>query len=123
MSGGSDSANEIWKPWPGWKSEPAACVLRTTTRIATGSRGEFRWLRALVIKSARQSRSLVGFLLSVSGRAKAMTVKSPKEQWLQMAVATLQSARLDTTDMLYWRIKGTNSEMPRACQCLLAASR
>ena len=38
MSGGSDSANETWKPWPGWKSEPAACMLRTTTRIATGSR-------------------------------------------------------------------------------------
>ena len=29
MSGGSDSASEIWKPWPGWKSEPAACVLGT----------------------------------------------------------------------------------------------
>ena len=62
---------------------------RTLEARATGSRGEFRWLRAPVTKSARQSRSLAGFLLSVSGRAKAMTVKSPKEQWLQMAVAAV----------------------------------
>jgi hypothetical protein len=89
MSGGSDSANETWKPWPGWKFEPAACVLRTTTRIATGSRGEFRWLRAPVTRSARQSRSLASFLLSVSGRTKAMSAKLAKMQRLQMAVAAV----------------------------------
>src|SRR3954453_19856080 len=43
MGGGSNSASEIWKPWRGWKLEPAAGVLRTTVQIATGGRGKERW--------------------------------------------------------------------------------
>jgi hypothetical protein len=53
MSGGSNSASEIWKPWRGWKLEPAACVLRTAVQIATGGRGKSRWLRAPATKLAR----------------------------------------------------------------------
>jgi hypothetical protein len=52
MSGGSDSANETWKPWPGWKLEPAAGVLRTAIQIATGRRGKSQWFRASPIKPA-----------------------------------------------------------------------
>jgi hypothetical protein len=68
MSGASDSAGEIWKPWRGWKLEPATCVLRTAVQIFTGGRVKPRWFRALANQSniakplnAEAFRRLFGF--------------------------------------------------------------